>query len=120
MAGKKVCSTEWKPETLKYPLSSTVATHSHFFYFSLINYTCERKYIMQNNKRSMEKQIIEIIAQHVGGTYEAKQKCAEEILRLFSVEGRSEPLKCQCKRAQFTRTVDADFNPLCGRCGKTV
>ena len=25
----------------------------------------------------MEKQIREIIAQHVGGTYEAKQKCAE-------------------------------------------
>jgi len=33
----------------------------------------------------MEKQIREIIAQNVGGTYEAKQKCAEEILRLFSV-----------------------------------
>lgn len=42
----------------------------------------------------MEKQIREIIANHVGGTYEAKQKCAEEILRLFSVVGRSEQLKC--------------------------
>jgi Asp/Glu/hydantoin racemase len=41
----------------------------------------------------MEKQIREIIAQHVGGTYEAKQKCAEEILSLFSVVGRSEQLK---------------------------
>jgi len=41
----------------------------------------------------MEKQIREIIAQHVGGTYEAKQKCAEDILRLFSVVGRSEQLK---------------------------
>lgn len=40
----------------------------------------------------MEKQITEIIAHHVGGTYEAKQKCAEEILRLFSVVGRSEQL----------------------------
>jgi len=32
----------------------------------------------------MEKQIREIIAQHVGGTYEAKQKCAEEILHQTS------------------------------------
>lgn len=36
------------------------------------------------------------------------------------VSGRSEQLKCQCKKAQFTRTVDADFNPLCGRCGKAL
>ena len=42
----------------------------------------------------MEKQIREIIAQHVGGTYEAKQKCAEEILRLFSVVGQSEKFYC--------------------------
>jgi hypothetical protein len=33
---------------------------------------------------------------------------------------RSEQLKCQCKKAKFTRTVDADFNPLCGRCGKAL
>ena len=24
------------------------------------------------------------------------------------------------QNAQFTRTVDADFNPLCGRCGKAL
>lgn len=30
------------------------------------------------------------------------------------------PQKCQCKRAKFTRTVDADFNPLCGRCGNPI
>jgi hypothetical protein len=35
----------------------------------------------------MEKQIREIIAQHIGGTYEAKQKAAKEILLLFSVSG---------------------------------
>lgn len=28
--------------------------------------------------------------------------------------------KCQCKNALFTRTVDADFNCLCGRCGKPI
>lgn len=36
----------------------------------------------------MEKQIIDIIGQHVGGTYEAKQKAVEEILILFSVSGQ--------------------------------
>ena len=41
-------------------------------------------------------------------------------LRLYNVVGRSEQLKCQCKKAQFTRTVDAEFNPLCGRCGKAL
>ena len=40
--------------------------------------------------------------------------------RLGAVSGRSEQLKCQCKKAQFTRTVDADFNPLCGKCGKAL
>ena len=37
-----------------------------------------------------------------------------------NVVGQSEQLKCQCKKAKFTRTVDADFNPLCGRCGKAL
>lgn len=55
----------------------------------------------------MEKQIREIIAQHVGGTYEAKQKCAEEILRLFSVVGRSEQLKCDC--CNGTGMVEGDY-----------
>ena len=46
----------------------------------------------------------------------------EELSKLsqHDVSGRSEQLKCQCKRAKFTRTVDADFNPLCGRCGKAL
>lgn len=46
-------------------------------------------------------------------------KALEELLQP-AVSGRSEQLKCQCKRAKFTRTVDADFNPLCGRCGKAL
>ena len=48
------------------------------------------------------------------------EKHLTEQLRLFAVSGRSEQLKCQCKKAQFTRTVDADFNPLCGKCGKAL
>jgi hypothetical protein len=44
----------------------------------------------------------------------------EQALRIHDVVGRSEQLKCQCKTVKFTRTVDADFNPLCGRCGKAL
>ena len=43
-----------------------------------------------------------------------------EQCNIANVVGRSEQLKCQCKKAQFTRTVDADFNPMCGRCGKAL
>lgn len=41
-------------------------------------------------------------------------------LSQHDVSRRSEQLKCKCKKAQFTRNVDADFNPLCGRCGKAL
>jgi len=34
--------------------------------------------------------------------------------------GISEQLKCKCKRATFTRTVDEDSNPMCGKCGGTL
>lgn len=40
---------------------------------------------MYNNKDSMEKQIREIIAEHCGGTHEAKQKATKEILSLFDI-----------------------------------
>jgi hypothetical protein len=36
------------------------------------------------------------------------------------VVGRSEQLKCNCKKATFTRTVDENYNPTCGKCGKTL
>jgi len=29
-------------------------------------------------------------------------------------------LKCKCENAQFTRVVDNDNNPTCGRCGGTI
>jgi NRPS condensation-like uncharacterized protein len=44
----------------------------------------------------------------------------EQAFSLFNVVEQSEQLNCQCKKAKFTRTVDADFNPLCGRCGKAL
>ncbi len=50
----------------------------------------------------------------------ALEKLLTEQLRIHDVVGQSEQLKCQCKKAKFTRTVDADFNPLCGRCGKAL
>jgi hypothetical protein len=52
-------------------------------------------------------------------THIEKENQALQLLQP-AVSGRSEQLKCQCKKAKFTRTVDADFNPLCGRCGKAL
>jgi len=37
-----------------------------------------------------------------------------------NIVGMSEQLKCKCKRATFTRTVDEGFNPMCGKCGRTL
>ena len=67
----------------------------------------------------MEKQIREIIAQHVGGTYEAKQKCAEEILRLFSVVGQSEQLECKCPTNSATIEEEIEKNK-CFECGLPI
>ena len=52
--------------------------------------------------------------------YQAAKEYHNQALRIHDVVGRSEQLKCQCKKARFTRTVDEDFNPLCGRCGKAL
>lgn len=53
--------------------------------------------------------------------YSAWLEGQKQALRIHDViSGRSEQLKCQCKKSQFTRTVDADFNCLCGRCGKAL
>jgi transcriptional regulator with XRE-family HTH domain len=30
------------------------------------------------------------------------------------------PQKCKCRKSTFTRTVDADFNCLCGKCGHPI
>ena len=46
----------------------------------------------------MEKEIRDIIGQHVGGTYEAKQKAVDEILLLFSVIKNGVAVGCHsCK-----------------------
>jgi len=44
------------------------------------------------------------------------QEATKRILLLLDVVGQSEQL-CQCKRAQFTRTVNEKYEPMCGRCG---
>jgi len=64
----------------------------------------------------MEKQIIEIIAKHVGGTYEVKQKCAEEILRLFSVSGSLLIPKCKCGQNTLPYKANIEIEK-CSRCG---
>jgi len=64
----------------------------------------------------MEKQVREIIAQNVGGTYEAKQKCAEEILRLFSVSTSllSDQLY-ECEKCnEFYEPDESGTCPFCG------
>ena len=51
---------------------------------------------------------------------EVMQEYADQQLRLYNVVGQSEQLKCECKQATFTRTVDEDFNPMCDKCGRTL
>jgi CMP-2-keto-3-deoxyoctulosonic acid synthetase len=41
-------------------------------------------------------------------------------LKQAHVMQRSEQVKCQCKRSTFTRTVDKDYNPMCGKCGGLI
>lgn len=73
-----------------------------------------------------------ILEQNISGTqthngvyYHYSEVCS--LLKLMkkecegqTVNQQNKQLKCQCKKAQFTRNVDADFNPLCGRCGKAI
>jgi azurin len=47
-------------------------------------------------------------------THDSKQ------LLQTAVVGQGEQLKCDCKKAKFTRTVDSDYNPLCGYCGHII
>ncbi len=46
-----------------------------------------------------------------------KNSIEADVNGLFIVNNNK---KCECKIATFTRTVDADFNPLCGKCGRRV
>jgi hypothetical protein len=39
---------------------------------------------------------------------------------IADVVGQSEQLKCKCNRANFTRTVNENFDPLCGNCDNPV
>lgn len=65
----------------------------------------------------MEKQIRDIIGQHVGGTFEAKQKAVEEILLLFSVRQR---IFTEWLRKNFQNNIDdeslwEDYNMIIDR-----
>lgn len=48
------------------------------------------------------------------------QESTEQVLTTPAAVGQRGQLKCRCKNAKFTRTVDADFNCLCGGCGKAL
>lgn len=68
----------------------------------------------------MEDKLIDILQNFQNDKNYHELNAVDDILRLFNLVGQSEKLKCQCKKAQFTRTVDTDFNPLCGKCGKPL
>jgi len=61
-------------------------------------------------------------------TIKERQNIINELCEIAGIEqltipvvvGQSEQLKCECKRPTFTRTVDEYFNPMCGKCGRTL
>ena len=59
---------------------------------------------LQNDLANMELEIIEL------------QKAIELLNKVVNYK----PQKCKCKKATFTRTVDTDFNCLCGKCGHPI
>jgi len=59
---------------------------------------------LQNDLINMELEIIEL------------QKAIELLNKVVNYK----PQKCKCRKATFTRTVDADFNCLCGKCGHPI
>lgn len=44
----------------------------------------------------------------------------QEFINEFMKRKKVKPQKCKCRKATFTRTVDADFNCLCGKCGHPI
>lgn len=44
----------------------------------------------------------------------------EKEAKEFTKKRVVKPQKCKCRKATFTRTVDADFNCLCGKCGHPI
>ncbi|MBC7524066.1 MAG: hypothetical protein H7239_06480 [Flavobacterium sp.] len=48
------------------------------------------------------------------------EKCKAILHFLKDYNKQIKQKKCGCKRATFTRTVDADFNCLCGKCGHPI
>ena len=75
------------------------------------------------DKNKLKKEMLEAIFIKTGGRIENPQIaeiCAEIAVKNCYISAVSGQLKCHCKNAKFTRAVDADFNPLCGRCGKAL
>jgi len=44
----------------------------------------------------------------------------EKEAKKFIKQRLVKPKKCKCRKATFTRIVDADFNCLCGKCGHPI
>jgi hypothetical protein len=68
----------------------------------------------------MRKQIYDIVfaAQYEGlSTKEATDKL---LFLIFGKSEKGEHPRCQCKVSQFTRTLDEEGEPLCGKCGRRI
>ena len=67
----------------------------------------------------MEEKLIDLMWEVKEGK-KHPNRAYKELCVLFKVVGQSEQLKCKCKKAQFTRTVNENFEPMCGKCGKPI
>lgn len=64
----------------------------------------------------MKNKIYKILDNNLIGSYETKQKCADEILRLFGVSGRSEQLVCDmCGSSKLEECGSNEYS--CEECG---
>lgn len=83
---------------------------------------------MESNKDYTENYAINFLNYYIHSKANRKflnlNLSAEEYLKFFKQENEFKKNiineKCKCKRSTFTRSVDADFNCLCGKCGNPI
>jgi len=65
----------------------------------------------------MKEEILSIASDLREG-FMTTDQAKEQLLILFDVVRQSE--KCGCKNAKFTRIVNDNYEPICGRCGNEI
>jgi len=70
----------------------------------------------------MNRQLaLKLVSKMQTNVWDLTDKQAKIILSFLECDNkRSEQLKCECKIPEFNRTVDSDFNYVCGKCNKTL